>query len=94
MGWAKLKRGDLFPTGTLVSAYHRRAGVGREGYPPPGEPDATATVAADGSVAFTGLEEAGKVGTVPYVAYAVVAGEHRKLQFSARRGSGPTSPSY
>jgi hypothetical protein len=56
----------------------------------------TATVAADGTLTFTGLEEPSVAAGpyVPYLAYAVVGGQHRKLQFSARRGSGPPSEFY
>jgi hypothetical protein len=65
-------RSDRFPVGTSVSAYPKSARVysGK----PAGVALATATVAADGSLTFTGLNE-----REPLVLWAEVGGESRYL---------------
>jgi len=87
---ATLNRCDIFPVGTVVAAY-RRVGMRAEGGPPQAEAAATATVAADGSLTFTGLDDPADAGLgplghyVPYAAYAEVAGEHRWVLFRGHR---------
>jgi len=67
-----IKRSDRYPVGTVVSAYPKSSRVysGK----PAGTALATATVAADGSLTFTGLNE-----REPLVLWAEVAGESRYL---------------
>ena len=99
MAGATLHRCDLFPVGTVVTAYSRRwTGTRQEGGPPincsEGDWQRTATVAADGSLTFTGLEvplitpvtrgTAAVPQYMPYAAYAEVNGQHRWLWFRAR----------
>jgi hypothetical protein len=93
MAGTTLNRSDLFPVGTQVAAY-KRVGI-PEGSPRGGAPVATATVAADGSLTFTGLEEPSwTIGRyVPHAAYALVNGEHRWLWFRARR-AGDLNPTF
>lgn len=70
MATVTVRRSDLWPPGTVVSVYPRGAGARRLGGPS-GASVASATVAADGSVALPLPDSA------PYVAYALVGGEHR-----------------
>ncbi len=84
MADATLKISDRFPVGTSVKAYPAaqvgetlRPGPKRE-LPGGAVAAATATVAADGSLTFSGL-----TAGVPYVAAAQVSGEWRYVQFGA-----------
>jgi hypothetical protein len=67
-----VRRSDRFPVGTVVGAYPKQTRIfnGK----PSGTPLTTATVAADGSLTFTGLNE-----REPLVLWAEVAGEQRYL---------------
>ena len=69
-------RSDRFPIGTSVGAYPKRSRI--FGGKPSGPALATATVAADGTLTFTGLNE-----TEPLVLWAEVAGEPRYLAAEA-----------
>lgn len=69
-----------FPVGTTVSAY-KQSNFGPSSVPPGGNPplgsaDASAVVAADGTVTLTGLAT-----ETAYFAYALVSGEHRYVRF-------------
>jgi hypothetical protein len=81
-----LQSPQRFPVGTTVAAY-KRSNWGQSDLPPAGAPqgasDASAVVAANGSVALTGLTDA-----VDYFAYALVGGEHRYVSFSTAFSSG------
>src|SRR5690606_21972797 len=72
---------DRYPVGTSVSAYD----LGSTQHPPNAAPSvsavSTGTVAADGSVEFTGLTAGRR-----YFAYAQVATQHRYMSFT------PTAP--
>jgi hypothetical protein len=85
MAIATLSRCDLYPVGTEVAAYPR-VGAPVDGSPR-GAAFTTATVAADGSLTFTGLPEpTWPVGHyVPFAAYAQIDGQHRWLWFRAHR---------
>lgn len=78
----KVKRSDRFPVGTEVGAYPKRNRI--YGGKPSGTPLATATVAADGSLTFAGVNE-----REPLVLWAEVGGEHRYL---GSEGPAPVTP--
>ncbi len=69
---------DVFPVGTSVGAYLARYRL--SGSSPSGSAAATATVASNGSLAFTGLAD-----DTEYVAYASVSGQHRYRSFQTSR---------
>lgn len=77
----------IFPVGTSVKAYKRSNWPGYQqgaiSGSPVGSEDATATVAADGSLTFTGLT----AGT-GYVAYASVGGADKYSRFEAPNAQG------
>jgi hypothetical protein len=68
----KVNRSDRFPIGTVVSVYPKRNRI--FGGKPAGTAITSATVAADGSLTFTGLTEG-----EPLILWAEVGGEHRYL---------------
>lgn len=72
---------DRFPPGTSVQLF--KASGRKEDDKPVGTAVATATVAADGSVSFTGVPDDG----AGYVAYALLGGRHVYV----RTGSGAVS---
>lgn len=65
----------LFPASTNVSAYPAYAKM--PGHAPAASVVSTSTVATDGSVTFTSLAD-----QTQYVAYALVSGQHRYLDFA------------
>lgn len=69
-------RNGRFPVGTVVGLFPAGSVPAGEGRPrPPGAPQVTsATVAADGSLSFSGV-----TAETPYAAYALVNGEHRVM---------------
>lgn len=73
---------DVFPPGTSVGAYKRTGWasvtVPTRGTAPTGSADTTATVAADGTLAFTGL-----TANTDYVAGAQISGTWTFLNFRA-----------
>lgn len=88
-------RSDVFPVGTSVSLFPRsssRAHEVKPNDPTPGTPGppwgtaiATATVAANGSLTFTGA-----AANTEYIAYAQVGGVHRELRVSNRQYVPPS----
>lgn len=84
MAEAKLTRVDVFPTGTSVKAFRRDSwvrGEKRTADPVGITAAATATVAADGSLTFTGLEP-----DIDYFAGATVNSVYRTIMFRAKGG--------
>jgi hypothetical protein len=76
MATVTIARSDIFPVGTSVGIYP--AGAQRVGQSPAGPP--TAAVIASGTVDAAGnlsVTNAGILSYTPYVAYALVNGEHR-----------------
>lgn len=85
---------DTFPVGTSVGAYLARYRI--NGSSPSGSSAATATVASNGSLAFTDLAD-----DTEYVAYASVGGVHKYRSFQTSRPRytgqeivGPLSDGY
>lgn len=83
-------KNDRFPAGTSVSAY-TRSDFPVVPDPPSGAPSgpvavSTATVAADGSLVFSGLADDTK-----YVAYASVSSQDRYVRFRSAPSVGSTS---
>lgn len=70
-----LNRSDLFPVGTAVSAFAVATPQTNVEGPTPGVAVETQTVGAAGTAAFVAL-----AADTPYVFYALVSGEHRKLR--------------
>lgn len=84
---AVLHANDRFPAGTSVSAYALTPGVPvPSGVAPAGSAVATATVATDGSLTFTGLTAEAR-----FYAYALVSSEHRYVEFSTFGSTVPTA---
>lgn len=83
MASVTLTAADRFPAGTSVSAYLASNWLQSQ-LPPTGAPQgaaaATASVAADGSLTFTGLADDAR-----YYAYAQVGGQDRYVKFSTLR---------
>ena len=81
---------DRFPAGTSVSAYALPPGAFiPKGIAPPGSfgaAVATASVATDGSLTFSGL-----LDELDYVAYASVSGTHRYVKFRTAAVSASTA---
>jgi hypothetical protein len=86
-----LKRVDVFPVGTSVSAYPRSAWGGvstqnPDAAAPSGGAAETQTVQADGSLTFTTLADSTR-----YYAYALVNGQHQIVSFMPGSSSSSTS---
>lgn len=78
---------DRFPAGTSVSAYTLAAGADPpSGVAPSASSVATATVATDGSLTFTGL-----TAEAHFYAYAQVSSEHRYVKFSTMDSTVPSA---
>jgi hypothetical protein len=71
-----LKRNDLFPVGTSCGIWP--AAAPKEDAPPAG-PAAIASATVDAAGILT-VTNAGIVDQTPYVAYALVGGQHRYLR--------------
>lgn len=72
-----IARSDIFPVGTSVGIHpagSQRPGVAPAGGPPTSAAIASGTVDAAGNLSVT---NAGILSYTPYVAYALVNGEHR-----------------
>src|SRR4051794_10737133 len=86
------RRADVFPIGASGSLFPRSSSRAHERSSTPGTPGppwgaavATATVAADGLLTFTGA-----AANTDYIAYAQVGGQHRELRVSTHQYSAPS----